>query len=97
MAGRPRHDRTPPTNVLLRETVFGLRTTPYIAVRRPENHGRGFTLGQWSWTDAVSSWSWNVAEGSPMTLEVYRDTDEIELRLNGRPVERKAVGGRKFL
>ncbi|WP_315070553.1 glycoside hydrolase family 2 TIM barrel-domain containing protein [uncultured Microbacterium sp.] len=78
-----------------RETVFGLRTEPYIGVRRPSNHGRAFTLGQWSWTDAVSSWSWNVADGSPMILEVYSDADEVELQLNERVVARRTVGGRR--
>lgn len=75
-----------------RETVFGLRTQPYIAVRRPSNYGRAFTLGQWSWTDAVSSWSWNIADDSPMILEVYSDAEEIELLLNGRVVASDAVG-----
>lgn len=78
-----------------RETVFGLRTTPYIAVRRPANHGRNFTLGQWSWTDAVSSWSWNITQGTPMILEVYSNADEVELQLNGRTVARNPVGGRR--
>lgn len=78
-----------------RETVFGLRTEPYIAVRRPSNHGRAFTVGQWSWTDAVSSWSWNIADGFPMILEVYSDAEEVELQLNGRAVAREAVGSRR--
>ncbi|MFD2840397.1 glycoside hydrolase family 2 TIM barrel-domain containing protein [Populibacterium corticicola] len=78
-----------------RETAFGLRTTPHITVRRPSNHGREFTLGQWSWTDAVSSWSWNVEQGFPMILEVYSDAHEIELHLNGRSVARQPVGVRK--
>ena len=78
-----------------RQTVFGLRSTPYIAVRRPANHGRAFTLGQWSWTDAVSSWSWNIADGSPMIVEVYSNADEIELELNGRVIARELVGSRR--
>ena len=78
-----------------RETVFGLRTEPYIAVRRPANHGRSFTLGQWSWTDAVSSWSWNIPANSPIILEVYSDAEEIELHLNGRSIAREAVGTRR--
>ncbi|KAA0120792.1 glycoside hydrolase family 2 TIM barrel-domain containing protein [Mycolicibacterium sp. P9-22] len=78
-----------------RETVFGLRAEPYIAVRRPSNHGRSFTLGQWSWTDAISSWSWNINEGSPMILEVYSAADEVELELNGRVVARSAIGIRR--
>ncbi|MBS1907863.1 MAG: DUF4982 domain-containing protein, partial [Actinobacteria bacterium] len=78
-----------------RETVFGLRTKPYIAVRRPANHGRSFTLGQWSWTDAISSWSWGVEEGFPMTVEVYSTADEVELQLNGRAVAIALVGERR--
>ncbi|MGV2900128.1 glycoside hydrolase family 2 TIM barrel-domain containing protein [Microbacterium sp. AGC62] len=78
-----------------RETVFGLRTTPYIAVRRPSNHGRSFTLGQWSWTDAISSWSWNIEDGFPMIIEVYSDAEEIELQLNGRVVSSGPVGARR--
>lgn len=78
-----------------RETVFGLRTEPYIAVRRPSNHGRAFTLGQWSWTDAVSSWSWNIEDGFPMTLEVYSDADEIRLELNDRVIAAERVGARR--
>lgn len=78
-----------------RETVFGLRSEPYIAVRRPSNHGRAFTLGQWSWTDAVSSWSWNIEDGFPMSLEVYSDADEIRLELNGRAVATNHVGARR--
>ncbi|MBD5382655.1 glycoside hydrolase family 2 TIM barrel-domain containing protein [Clavibacter sepedonicus] len=78
-----------------RETVFGLRSTPFIAVRRPENHGRAFTLGQWSWTDAIESWSWDAEEGTPMILEVYSDADEIELLLDGEVHARVQVGGRR--
>lgn len=64
-------------------------------MRRPENYGRDFTLGQWSWTDAVSSWSWNTPAGSPMILEVYTDAPEVELQLNGRAVARAATGERR--
>ena len=78
-----------------RETVFGLRTAPYLAVRRPANHDRAFTLGQWSWTDAVSSWSWNVAHGFPMIIEVYSNADQIELQLNDRIVATAIVGTRR--
>ncbi|MGO7983842.1 hypothetical protein ACC691_39040, partial [Rhizobium johnstonii] len=33
-----------------REIVFGLRTEPYIAVQRPENHGKQIAVATpWSW------------------------------------------------
>ena len=35
-----------------REIVFGLRTDPYIAVHRPQHHGRPTATTPWSWDDA---------------------------------------------
>ncbi|MGA1838273.1 glycoside hydrolase family 2 TIM barrel-domain containing protein [Herbiconiux sp. 11R-BC] len=67
-----------------REIVFGLRREPYIAVLRPEMHGREAVPGQWSWSDSISSWSWNAETGAPATVEVYSDAEEVELLVNGR-------------
>jgi beta-galactosidase len=75
-----------------RETVFGLRSEPYIAVHRPQNHGKTVLAGAWSWSDAISSWSWDGFEGNPTRVEVYSDADEVELRVNGRVLGRAAVG-----
>ncbi|NQX12569.1 glycoside hydrolase family 2 protein [Microbacteriaceae bacterium VKM Ac-2855] len=66
-----------------RETVFGLRHEPYIAVLRPENHGRSRMPGLWAWSDSLSTWSWNAPAGSPVEVEVYSDADEVELLING--------------
>jgi beta-galactosidase len=46
----------------------------------------------WSWTDSVSSWSWDGREGAPVTVEVYADADEVELLVNGRSVGTRPVG-----
>ncbi|MEU5345398.1 glycoside hydrolase family 2 TIM barrel-domain containing protein [Streptomyces sp. NPDC020766] len=78
-----------------RETVFGLREQPYIAVHRPQFHGRAMFQTPWSWADAVSSWSWDVEAGSPVTIDVYSSADEVELLLDGVPLERIQVGGHK--
>ncbi|RXZ71204.1 glycoside hydrolase family 2 TIM barrel-domain containing protein [Agromyces albus] len=75
-----------------REIVFGLRTEPYVAVLRPENYGRPVLPGQWAWSDAIASWSWDVETGTPITVEVYSDGDEVELLLNGRTVRRATPG-----
>ena len=66
-----------------REIVFGLRRDPYVAVLRPELHGRELSATPWAWSDTVGSWSWAGAEGKPVTVEVYSDADEVELLLDG--------------
>ena len=75
-----------------REIVFGLRHEPYIAVQRPQHHGAPQHASAWTWTDSISSWSWNTADGSPVTVEVYSDAEEVELLLNGQSVGRAPAG-----
>ena len=75
-----------------REIVFALRTEPYIAVRRPEHHGKNPVLSQWSWTDTAASWTWPGFAGKPVTVEVYSAADEVELLLNGQPVGKSPAG-----
>ena len=75
-----------------REIVFGLRTAPYIAVARPETVSRTAAVGQWSWTDALASWTWDAEPGSAMRIEVYSDAAEIELLLNGTAIGREPAG-----
>ncbi|MBA2247630.1 MAG: glycoside hydrolase family 2 protein, partial [Chloroflexia bacterium] len=75
-----------------REIVFGLRNEPYIAVQRPSGFGRQVVSGPWSWSDSVSSWTWNGSEGAPIRVEVYSDADEVELLLNGESIGRAPAG-----
>ncbi|WP_234390342.1 DUF4982 domain-containing protein [Streptomyces sp. MMG1533] len=75
-----------------REIVFGLRTQPYIAVRRPEHHGKTYAGTPWAWSDTVAGWTWPGFEGKPITIEVYGDADEVELLLGGRSLGRRPVG-----
>lgn len=75
-----------------REIVFGLRKEPYIAVQRPIHYGKQVIPMMWSWSDSVSSWSWNGYEGKPIKVEVYSDAEEVELLVNGTAVGRAAAG-----
>jgi beta-galactosidase len=75
-----------------REIVFGLRSDPAIAVQRPSREGLVPVGGPWSWTDVETSWSWSLAPGTPTTVEVYSDADEVELLLNGVTQGSAAVG-----
>jgi hypothetical protein len=69
-----------------REIVFGLRSTPYIAVHRPRPEATSFSGGPWTWSDSISSWSWSGSEGTDPTVDVYSDADEVELFLDGQSV-----------
>lgn len=53
-----------------RQIVFGLRRVPYIAVFRPEHHGLRRLEMQWACSDTVSSWTWDLAPGSPVEVEL---------------------------
>lgn len=75
-----------------RETVYGLRHSPFIAVFRPENHNRPVRPGMWAWSDTESSWTWDVPDGTATSVEVYSDADEIELTVNGTSLGRKPAG-----
>ena len=78
-----------------REIVYGLRSEPYLAVHRPQHHGRPTALTPWSWDDAIASWTWAVEPGSPVRVDVYSDADEVELQLNGETVATAPVGDEK--
>jgi beta-galactosidase len=76
-----------------REIVFGLRQDPYIAVLRPEHHGRSLVhASPWAFSDVVSSWTWPGHESSPVQVEVYSDADEVELLVNGTSCGRRPAG-----
>jgi beta-galactosidase len=75
-----------------REIVFGLSDDPYIAVQRPEHHGKAAGTTPWSWSDSVSSWSWDGYEGAQVTIEVYADADDVELFMNGRSIGTRPAG-----
>ncbi|MFV0466475.1 MAG: glycoside hydrolase family 2 TIM barrel-domain containing protein [Lachnospiraceae bacterium] len=74
-----------------REIVFGGRKDPYIAVKKIFDNGKPPISTPWSWNDSISSWSWNGYEGKLLSVEVYSDSDEIELVLNGESLGRKKI------
>ena len=81
-----------------REIVFGLRSDPYLAVLRPERHGRELSahaVGLDATPSAAGRWA--GAEGKPVTVEVYSDADEVELLLDGALAGRRAGGGEEPL
>ncbi len=75
-----------------REIVFGLRKEPYITVHRPQYYGKEALTTQWSWSDSISSWTWKGFEGKPIKVEVYSDSEEVELVLNGKSLGKMETG-----
>ncbi len=61
---------------------------PLMAVQ-PVDRSDDPSLTGWSLTKAVESWSWNGCEGKKAVVEVYSRAPKVELRLNGRLIERK--------
>lgn len=74
-----------------RETVFGLRTVPYIGVQDPANFGRTAVLGQWAWHDCEESWTWEGREGCTTQVEVYTSADRVELLVNNALVGTRSL------
>ncbi|MBB2975886.1 hypothetical protein FHX49_001453 [Microbacterium endophyticum] len=76
-----------------REIVYGLRSEPFIAVRRPEHFGVEIVNSSlWAWSDSVSSWTWSGYEQKPVTVEVYASADEVALLRDGDEIGRARVG-----
>ncbi|MER6327315.1 glycoside hydrolase family 2 TIM barrel-domain containing protein [Streptomyces coelicoflavus] len=74
-----------------REIVFGRREDPYLAVRRPQHHGKTFAGSPWAWSDSIASWTWPGFENSPITVEVYGAGQETELFVNGQSHGRRPL------
>jgi beta-galactosidase len=75
-----------------RDFVWGIGTSPYIAVYKPQFYGREADIARWGWPDVVGSWSWPGYEGKPIAVEVYSGGDEVELLLNGKSLGKRPAG-----
>ena len=74
-----------------RRIIWGSDET-YIACHNPANYGKTEFLGRYAWQDCANSWTWQVAEGSPVRVEVYSAAEEVELFLNGESIGKKKSG-----
>ena len=75
-----------------RDCVWGIAQQPYLAVYKPEHHGKDADISAWGWPDVVHSWTWPGWEQQPTTVDVYCVDDEVELLVNGRSLGRKPAG-----
>ncbi|MBR3349388.1 MAG: DUF4982 domain-containing protein [Solobacterium sp.] len=80
-----------------RQTVWGLRKEPYIAVQDPAHYGEKQAPTKWGWSDGERRWNYRGQEGNPVTVEVYSDAEEVELFINDRRVgKEKTVHDKAF-
>lgn len=75
-----------------RETVFGFRSQPYIAVVPARYHGITLEPNMFGWDGSTNSWTWPGDEGAPVRVDIYSDADEVELMVNGRIVGHAPAG-----
>ncbi len=76
----------------LREIVYGLRKEPYIAVERVNRYGMKCSKSQWMIRDNIASWTWQGYEGKPAIVDVYSNSEKVELFLNGKSLGKKMAG-----
>ena len=74
-----------------RQAVYGMLSTPYIAVKRLNRQGQTHSITPWMWKDNLSSWTWHGFEGATADVDVYVTADEVELYLDDTLLERKLV------
>ena len=71
----------------------GLRSDPYVAVRRPQHHGKtARTRPPGRGATPSRRGAGRGTRARPVTVEVYADADEVELVVNGRSLGRRPAG-----
>ncbi len=67
-----------------REIVYGLTSTPCIAVQDPKRYGTPRNYGPWKYTDCTFNYNYPDSIGKPIMIQVYGNGDTVELFLNGK-------------
>ena len=75
-----------------REAVWNCAGHPWILVQDPSHFGKKAETTPWSFFDGRPVWDYPGMEGKPAKIQVYSDSEEIDLLLNGRSLGRKAAG-----
>ena len=75
---------------LARDVVWGVSPLE-LAVRRPIPEGTVEVARLWGWHDEQCSWTWAGSEGKTFAVCAYTVGDRVELHLNGRKLDSKAI------
>lgn len=75
-----------------RAIVWDRGETLHAAVVAPAPGGGEWNVTPWSLPPALPSWTWDVAPGTPLQLEVASRHERVRVLLNGRPVAEAATG-----
>jgi beta-galactosidase len=75
-----------------REIVWGMRKSPYIAAQLPQHYCEKMNCTPWINSDCIESWSWPGFEGKSIKVEVYSDSEEVGLFLNGTSIGKMPTG-----
>jgi len=75
-----------------RDILWGVSDKPKMFVRRPVPYtpeSARFTW--WGWYDGIEGWDFDIADGTPVIIDVYSPAQSVELFLNGEPVGKKEL------
>jgi beta-galactosidase len=75
-----------------RDILWGMRSEPYIAVLPPQYYGKKIVFNPWGWEPVIASWDFPGTEGLKTQVDVYSDSAEVELLVNGASAGRRPAG-----
>jgi len=75
-----------------RDILWGIRQAPYMAVLDPQHYGKKISFSPWGWEPVSDRWDFPGWEDKPTRVDVYSDSAEVELRINGVSIGRKPAG-----
>lgn len=70
-----------------RDAVRGLLGRPYIAVQHPRHYHDDGHVSYWGWAERYHAWDYPDYEGQPIQVDVYAQTPQVTLLLNGKVVD----------
>ena len=99
LAGQGMVDITgnPLAQMAFMQVVWGMRKSPYLAVRPVNHSGERPKTGAWQFTNAIASWNWQGFEGKKTIAEVYTSAYAVRLLLNSKKIGEKRVKKYKAL